>query len=75
MDKAMDEFMYSCVGYSVATYVLGVGDRHGDNIMLKQNGQVLALTAGNASLKPAHEKYRILVLIRFCVFKTVHATL
>ena len=40
MDKAMDEFMYSCAGYSVATYVLGVADRHPDNIMLKPYGQV-----------------------------------
>ena len=40
MNKAIDEFTLSCAGYCVATYVLGIGDRHSDNIMLKENGQV-----------------------------------
>jgi len=41
MDKAIEQFLLSCAGYCVATYVLGVGDRHSDNIMLRTNGQVL----------------------------------
>jgi phosphatidylinositol-4,5-bisphosphate 3-kinase len=40
MDAAMEEFSRSCAGYCVATYVLGVADRHSDNIMVRQNGQV-----------------------------------
>ena len=40
LDKAIEQFMLSCAGYCVATYVLGVGDRHSDNIMLRTNGQV-----------------------------------
>jgi len=43
LDKAIEQFLLSCAGYCVATYVLGVGDRHSDNIMLRTNGQVLLL--------------------------------
>lgn len=40
LDKAIHEFTLSCAGYCVATYVLGVADRHSDNIMVKKTGQV-----------------------------------
>lgn len=40
LNKAINEFTLSCAGYCVATYVLGVADRHSDNIMVKRNGQV-----------------------------------
>ena len=40
LKKAIENFTLSCAGYCVATYVLGIGDRHSDNIMICRNGQV-----------------------------------
>jgi len=34
----MDTYVKSCAGYSVVTYILGVGDRHLDNLLLHQSG-------------------------------------
>ncbi|KAL1474453.1 hypothetical protein MTO96_037962 [Rhipicephalus appendiculatus] len=47
LKKAVENFTLSCAGYCVATYVLGVADRHSDNIMIKANGETLALALGS----------------------------
>jgi hypothetical protein len=36
--EAMDTYAKSCAGYSVCTFILGVGDRHLDNLLLHQSG-------------------------------------
>lgn len=35
---AMDAYIKSCAGYCAITYILGVGDRHLDNLLLHQSG-------------------------------------
>nr|XP_023013306.1 phosphatidylinositol 3-kinase catalytic subunit type 3 isoform X1 [Leptinotarsa decemlineata] len=42
----MDTYVRSCAGYCIITYLLGVGDRHLDNLLLTKNGKLFHIDFG-----------------------------
>jgi hypothetical protein len=46
--ERLNQFVLSCAGCCVISYVLGLGDRHNDNVLLTRDGRLFHVDFGNA---------------------------
>ncbi|KAG7234698.1 hypothetical protein INR49_004104 [Caranx melampygus] len=56
--QAVERFLFSCGGYCVATYVLGIGDRHNDNIMITESDFLYVMGTSGKKSSPHFQKFQ-----------------
>eukprot|EP00493_Phyllostaurus_siculus_P003333 UN03348 len=59
LEASLQRFAKSCAGYSMIMYLLGIGDRHLDNILLKHDCRLVHIDFGYVFGDDPHPMFRL----------------